>query len=259
MVKQILILIIVILSALNTLTIDPWVCGTSGKVCLKTQTCCQGPTSKTDPTKIWRCFLVSSGVCCSDGYAACPTGCICTKDDKCAPKDLITWLPDHDASTMSTSPVYNDELITAFIEGLQIFNNLPTAACDFKDLDSIKAGVIDILLDLEKDVWGNSSTALETLLGLYDIGLGIDKECLAVEGECKELALGISEVLAKVNNYLSDGQYVYTYYDNFENAKDKIARIAKLAADMLTAGDYANAGRTYGELVEMVFLFNYQA
>jgi hypothetical protein len=242
------------------------VCGNSGKACLDTQTCCEGPTG-------WGCKPVKNGVCCINGVSACPPNHYCDLNvdpsQGCKAKKLLFLLNEteemiteekmtepHDIEQVF-EPINAEALFEGFLDGIQIFSNLPDAkTCDLKSLDVISKDINDIITivkDLKFDA-SAISKIMEVVAKFEEIYATTDK----VVGPCQAYAKEIKSTLKNVLTHVKSVEWVSMFL--FHTMTDVSTLKSKLhsANDLYHAKDYMGAGKGYGDLVHEALLWDFQ-
>jgi hypothetical protein len=241
----------------------PQQCGNSGKNCpVATQTCCEGPNG-------WGCRDIGNGVCCMNGVSACPPGnrCDLQADPRQGCKPLRLFFLDTPETDMIVSkpfeqyetfePIDAEELFEGFMDGIQIFTNLPHAkSCDLKTLDTINHDINDIIRIVRDIHWDASAVTkvMQLVAKLQEIYEAAD----SIVGPCEEFGKEIKSTLKDVIHHMKSATFAAELVMHI--MMDVSALQTKLhdANDLYKSHNFPAAGKGYGDLVHEALLWNYQ-
>jgi len=154
-------------------------------------------------------------------------------------------------------PINAEALFEGFLDGIQIFSNLPDAkTCDLKSLDVISKDINDIITivkDLKFDA-SAISKIMEVVAKFEEIYATTDK----VVGPCQAYAKEIKSTLKNVLTHVKSVEWVSMFL--FHTMTDVSTLKSKLhsANDLYHAKDYMGAGKGYGDLVHEALLWDFQ-
>jgi hypothetical protein len=184
-------------------------------------------------------------------------------DDVFIETQILSPIDDVFIETQIQSPIdddfietsFDDALVIGFLEGIEIFSNLPhEKECKINDPKLIKdiTAVIDILKDIKKNHGIKVVTTLIAIIKDAYERLG------HLQGGCQAYGKELQEVILKLIEHVSSPKYVAELAVHTIISIRKIKKLSDDASKKKAQGDLKAAGKDYGQLAHLIFLWNFK-
>lgn len=255
--KNLFVILAIICLSSSVLNKKAHECDSAGKFkCAETQTCCR---SKINPNG-WACFPTVEGVCCSDGISCCPKNNICNLQEKrCVPK-VLAFLTEEPAM-IASSPIEAIPVAEAimfaqgFVDGLEIFNNLPDAGKCQASPEMIN-DLLEVINAIRNFDWrsGNYADLFVTIVTKTADYIQRSKE---LAGPCAAYQQEIVDVFNKVYEHITTSKFAQDLVIHTITHISDFQKLLAKGEEDFKNGNFQNSGKDFGALLNTFLLFDF--